>query len=120
MPKCSSNDPELINRKKKYQEFAKYSMLFESLKEAKEYGDYAMHLSYGYWYSPQPVIKYEGDGCYSEFYEVELYVPDLTCGDNDEYHYKSFYLKPTPKSKLIDAYKYVTKNLGWNCSDRIW
>ncbi len=99
--------------------------MFYSLKEAKEYGEYAARkYGYGYWYNPY-AQQYDGtlyisNTCYKEIYAVELKTNNLTCGENDEYHYKSVYIPATPKEKLVDVVTYVTNNLGWKCGDRKW
>ena len=101
------------------------SMIFDTLDQAIAYGEYAKrNYGYGYWRSQEPQsfdgTYYEDSECKKGFYSVELYVPDLTCGANNEYKYKSFYLPATSKDNLIDVYTYVTLNIGYKCEDRKW
>lgn len=122
LPECSNNDTGLVNYIKQLESNGTYKY-FLTYKESREYGEYAAKtLGYGYWYQQEdnPRAVYKGSSCYRELWAVQLYVPSLTCGKNDEYHYKSFNLPPTPKEELIDSITYVIKNKGWNCSDRKW
>jgi hypothetical protein len=101
------------------------SMVFDTLNQAIAYGEYAAkQYGYGYWRSQEPQTfdgtYYEDSECSKGFYTVRLYVPSLTCGINNEYNYKMFYIQATAKENLIDIITYVTQKKGYKCEDRKW
>ena len=121
---CSDNDSGLVNHLSAWKKKNPNSMPFFSLKEAKEYGEYAAkNFGYGYWYNPHAQTVdgtlYIGENCYKEIYAVELYVPNTECTDKDGNKSKMMYIPATPKNKLIDKYSYLRKK-GYDCGEREW
>lgn len=117
LPVCSDNDPGV---KKKIQSIQKnmpsYS-LFYTLKDAKAYGEYAMNLGYGYWYSKAPYAVYEGENCYKELYYVQLYQPAKECQDVNGNWNKTMYIPATSKEKLIGNISYL-RSKGYVCEGK--
>lgn len=112
---CTMNDAKWATKVKWIN--SQNEMVFNSLEEALDYGNYAMNIGYAYWYNPQ-AYHYEDATCEKDYYTVEVYIPKYECKLPDGTMNPNIYLPATPKNKLIGFVDYLV-SLGYECPGKV-
>ncbi len=114
---CSDSNIGWKNWLNNYQKENQYSYVFNTQKEATNFGAYASsNYGYGYWYNLEGNV-YNGDDCKREIFMTMLYVPQNICEDENGNGNPKMYLPITEKQKLVDVITYL-KNNGFNCGNK--
>ncbi len=110
---CSDANSKWKTFKSEYQISHKAKITL-SREDGIAYGTKANSFGYGY-YIDNFARNYSDDECEIDYWTTTVFVPNTTCGENDDIHIKKFIMPYT--ENFISIFEYLNK-LGYDCHDR--